>query len=571
VSAVDRELVRASRPARTHLASAVLLGAVAAALTVVQAALLAHVIAAAFLEGASPGSLTPSLVALAAVALGRGLVAAGFELSGRAGAARVMSDLRRRLVAGLATEGPAGRSREPAGALATTAVQGVDALQDYFARYLPQVVLAALVPIAILVFVATLDPVVAVVLAVTVPLIVVFMVLIGRGAGRMASARWQTLTRLSAHFLDVVEGLETLRAHAREDAQVRTLSSVGDRLRRETMATLRVAFLSALVLELAAMLGTALAAVTIGVQLVDGSIGLEAGLTVLLLAPELYAPLRQLGAEHHAAADGVAAARTLLAEITARPAGDRAAPVRRRAPDPAAAPVHLRSVTLGYPGRGEPVLQDVDLELAPRALTALVGPSGAGKTTLAALILRLLEPNAGEITCGGVGLAEVDPDAWREHIAWLPQHPTLFAASVADNVRLAVPQAPRTEIWRALRAARIDDVVATLPRGLDTRVGEGGRALSAGQAQRLGLARALIRHASLLVLDEPTAHLDEASAAAVGEAIEEAAEGRTTLLITHRGTLAATADRVAELHAGRIRMLAPAPPALLAASAPGVT
>jgi ABC-type multidrug transport system fused ATPase/permease subunit len=245
--------------------------------------------------------------------------------------------------------------------------------------------------------------------------------------------------------------------------------------------------------------------------------------------------------------------------------------VRRRAPDPAAAPVHLRGVTLGYPGRGEPVLQDVDLELAPRALTALVGPSGAGKTTLAALILRLLEPNAGEITCGGVGLAEVDPDAWREHIAWLPQHPTLFAASVADNVRIAVPQAPRTEIWRALRAARIDDVVATLPRGLDTRVGEGGRALSAGQAQRLGLARALIRHASLLVLDEPTAHLDEASAAAVGEAIEEAAEGRTTLLITHRGALAATADRVAELHAGRIRMLAPAPPALHVASAAGVT
>jgi ATP-binding cassette, subfamily C, bacterial CydD len=571
VSAVDRELVRASRPARTHLASAVLLGAVAAALTVVQAALLAHVIAAAFLEGASPGSLTPSLVALAAVALGRGLVAAGFELSGRAGAARVMSDLRRRLVAGLATEGPAGRSREPAGALATTAVQGVDALQDYFARYLPQVVLAALVPIAILVFVATLDPVVAVVLAVTVPLIVVFMVLIGRGAGRMASARWQTLTRLSAHFLDVVEGLETLRAHAREDAQVRTLSAVGDRLRRETMATLRVAFLSALVLELAAMLGTALAAVTIGVQLVDGSIGLEAGLTVLLLAPELYAPLRQLGAEHHAAADGVAAARTLLAEITARPAAGRAAPVRSRAPDPAAAPVHLRNVTLGYPGRGEPVLQDVDLELAPRALTALVGPSGVGKTTLAALVLRLLEPDAGEITCGGVGLADVDPDAWREHIAWLPQHPTLFAASVADNVRLAVPQAPRTEIWRALRAARVDDVVASLPRGLDTRVGEGGRALSAGQAQRLGLARALIRHAPLLVLDEPTAHLDEASAAAVGEAIEEAAEGCTTLLITHRGALAATADRVAELHAGRIRMLAPAPPALLAASAPGVT
>jgi ATP-binding cassette, subfamily C, bacterial CydD len=571
VSAVDRELVRASRPARTHLASAVLLGAVAAALTVVQAALLAHVIAAAFLEGASPGSLTPALVGLAAVALGRGLVAAGFELSGRAGAARVMSDLRRRLVAGLATEGPAGRSREPAGALATTAVQGVDALQDYFARYLPQVVLAALVPIAILVFVATLDPVVAVVLAVTVPLIVVFMVLIGRGAGRMASARWQTLTRLSAHFLDVVEGLETLRAHAREDAQVRTLSAVGDRLRRETMATLRVAFLSALVLELAAMLGTALAAVTIGVQLVDGSIGLEAGLTVLLLAPELYAPLRQLGAEHHAAADGVAAARTLLAEITARPAAGRAAPVRSRAPDPAAAPVHRRDVTLGYPGRGGPVLQDVDLELAPRALTALVGPSGAGKTTLAALVLRLLEPDAGEITCGGVRLADVDPDAWREHIAWLPQHPTLFAASVADNVRLAVPQAPRTEIWRALRAARVDDVVASLPRGLDTRVGEGGRALSAGQAQRLGLARALIRHAPLLVLDEPTAHLDEASAAAVGEAIEEAAEGRTTLLITHRGALAATADRVAELHAGRIRMLAPAPPALHVASAAGVT
>jgi thiol reductant ABC exporter CydD subunit len=558
MSAVDRELVRASRPARVHLATAVLMGAAAAALTVMQAALLAHVITAAFLEDAPPRSLAPALVALAAVAVGRGIVAAGFELSGRAGAARAMSDLRRRLVAGPAPGAPAGRSPKPPGELAATAVHGVDALQDYFARYLPQVVLAALVPVAILAYVAALDAVVAAALAVTVPIIVVFMALVGRGAGALARARWRTLARLSAHFLDVVQGLETLRAHAREDAQCATLSTVGDRLRRETMATLRVAFVSALVLELAAMLGTALAAVTIGVQLVEGTIGLEAGLTILLLAPELYAPLRQLGAEHHAAADGVAAAHTLLDEIATLPAGEHAAPLRAAAPDPAVVPVRFRAVSLAYPGRGDPVLREIELELAPGKLTALVGPSGAGKTTLAALLLRLLEPDAGAITCGAVRLADIDPEDWRANLAWLPQHPTLFSGSVADNVRLAVPDAPRADVWRALRAARVDQVVAALPQGLDTRVGEGGRALSAGEAQRLGLARALLRDAALLVLDEPTAHLDEESGEAVGEAIAEATAGRTTLLITHRDALATTADRVVELRAGRVRMPAEA-------------
>jgi ATP-binding cassette, subfamily C, bacterial CydD len=545
VSGVDRELLRASRPARLHLAMAVALGAGAAVLTVLQAALLAHIITAAFLEGAAPEELSGALVALAAVGVGRGLVSAGFEVAGRVGAARVMSGLRRRLVEHM--------PRARAGELAATAVQGVDALEEYFARYLPQVVLAGLVPVAVLGYVATLDPPVAAILAVTLPLIVLFMVLIGRGAAASARSRWRALSALAVHFLDVVEGLETLRAHVREEAQAATLARVGDRLRRETMATLRIGFLSALVLELLAMLGTALAAVTIGMQLINGSIGLEAGLTALLLAPELYLPLRRVGSLFHAAADGVAAARTLLEAIAApaepvAPAAGRVAPAR----DPRVAPVRFEHVMFTYPGRHVPAVGGVDLELERGRMLALVGPSGAGKSTLAALLLGLLAPDSGRLTCGGVDLAIVDPRAWRARLGWLPQHPTMFAGSVADNVRLADPDATRREVWSALRAAHADRVVAALPSGLDTAVGEGGRMLSAGEAQRITLARALLRDAPLLVLDEPTAHLDADSAAAVGEAVVQASRARTTLLITHRGSLAAAADRVTELRDARI-------------------
>ena len=486
---VDRRLVRESRPARAHLALAAALGVISAVLIVAQAALLAYVIDRAAMHGAALARLQPQLVALAAVMLARALVDGAFELSGRWGAIRVMSELRGRLVGRFLLAGPERRpGAARTGELAGTAVQGVDALEAYFAGYLPQLVLATVVPVAVIGWVLTLDPPTAAILALTVPLLVLFMVLIGRGARAQAQGRWRALALLGAHFLDVVQGLATLRAYGREHAQERTMADVGERYRSETMATLRTAFLSALVLELCAMIGTALVAATIGVQLVQGRLGLQAGLTVLLLAPELYGPLRQVGQQFHSSADAATASQRIFDALEDPSAIARASNARRPR-DPAREPIAFDGVAYEYPQRPRRALAGIDLELAPGRITALVGPSGAGKSTMARLLMRLADPVEGTIRCGGLDLRELDLDLWRAQIAWVPQSPSLFAGTVAENIALYAPAAGRAQIQRAASAAGAGEFIRLLPRGLDTPVGEGGRRLSCGQADRKSVVR----------------------------------------------------------------------------------
>ncbi len=583
---MDRRLLGESRAARTHLILAGGLGVVSAVLIVAQAALLAYVIDRAAMHHATLASLRPQLIALAAVLGACALSGAGFELSGRLGALRVMSELRGRLVSRLLVESPEARAgRGRTGELAGTAVQGVDALEDYFAGYLPQLVLAAAVPLAVIGWVLTLDPLAAVILALTVPVLIVFMVLIGKGARAQARGRWRALGLLGAHFLDVVQGLATLRAYGRERAQERTLGEVGERYRAETMATLRIAFLSALVLELCAMIGTALVAATIGVQLVDGALGLRAGLTVLLLAPELYAPLRAVGQQFHASADASTASELIFAALDA-PMG-LAPATRAHAPahphsharesaetgyepaDPASARIRFEGVSYEYPQREGRVLEDVSLELLPGRTVALVGPSGAGKSTLARLLMRLADPSDGRITCAGVDLRELELGRWRSRIAWVPQRPTLFAGSVAENIALYSPDASRPEIRWAAAAANASELIDALPAGLDTPVGEGARRLSAGQAQRVALARAFLADRPLLIMDEPTAHLDDGSVATVIEAIARLARGRTTLLIAHEPLLADMAEEVYLVEDGRLERAPGAVSAGVAAGALG--
>ncbi|HWV84428.1 MAG TPA: thiol reductant ABC exporter subunit CydD [Capillimicrobium sp.] len=548
---VARRLLRDTRAARRPLAVSGLVGAVGAVLVVAQAVLLARVVAHVFIGGQSLGDVRGDLIALAAVVAGRGVVAGLFDAVGRFGALRVMSELRERLAQRMLVSRPTGLPGERAGELTTAVVQGVDALEAFFARYLPQVMLSALVPIAVLAWVLPHDMAAGLILLVTIPLVPLFMALVGLKARDDVRRRERTLALLGSHFLDVVRGLRTLRAFGREQAQEETLARVGDRYRRETMRTLRVAFLSAFVLELLAMLGTALVAATVGIQLAQGHLELTVGLAVLLLAPELYAPLRSMGQQHHASADGLAAAERIF-DVLDAPDTVTAPSHPRVAPDPARTPVVVEGVSLTHPGRAEPALDGATLALAPGELVALVGPSGAGKSTLATLLLRLADPDAGAVRCGGIDLREVDADAWRAQVSWAPQRGRLFAGTVADNLRLGAPEATDAELEAALAAVDALGLVAELPDGLETRLGDGGRALSAGQAQRLVVARALVRRAPLLVLDEPTASLDGPTAARVADGVLAAARGRTTLLITHDPALAARADRVVELRRGRV-------------------
>jgi ATP-binding cassette, subfamily C, bacterial CydD len=548
VRALDPRLLRRAGAARTLLGVDIAIGVVTALLVLAQGTLIAWVVVRGF-QGAALHAVAGGLALLVLAVVARGLLSWLFEVTGRHTASTVLSELRLELVARRLRTQPAALDGVEGAEIATAVVAGVDGLGDYFARYLPQVVLACIVPVVVLVYVATLDLESAAIMLVTLPLVPVFMWLIGRYTQERTRERWQALQLLSTHFLDVVRGLPTLRAFNRGRAQTATIAEVGERYRAETMATLRVGFLSGSVLELAATLGVALVAVTVGVRLVDGSVGFRAGLTVLILAPELYLPIRQLGAQFHASADGLAAANRILELLEAPPAVHPGG--TRIPPSPAEASVRLEDVSFAYPARQGLVLDRLDLELAPGETVVLAGASGAGKSTVASLLLRLAEPTAGRVAVGGIDLAECSTRAWRELVAWVPQHPTLFRGTIADNIRLGDGSASAERIRASARLAGTDAFVGRLADGYETPVGEGGRTLSTGERRRIALARALLRDAPLLILDEPTADLDPESAGLVAEALDQLHGRCTILVIAHRLELLDVADRIVVLEAGR--------------------
>jgi len=548
VRPLDRRLLRRARPARAALTADVVLGLLATVVLLAQAVLFADIVSSAF-AGRGLAALGGTILLFAAAVCARSVLAGAFEATGRRAGAKVMSDLRLALVRGRLRDSPLASDGAEAGEVATAAVQGVDSLETYFARYLPQLVLAAVVPVIVLVWTAAVDPVSALIMLITLPLIPVFMVLIGRATQARTRDRWLALSRLSNHFLDVVRGLPTLRAFNRGEAQAERLAASGEEYRATTMQVLRLSFLSGAVLDLLATLATALVAVTLGIRLVDGTVTLRDALIVLLLTPELYAPLRAMAAQFHASADGLAAAERILDLIDDEPGTGTAAA--------AAEPpfewdvVRLEAVSFRPPGRDRRVLDGFDLEIRRGEIVALVGPSGSGKSTVASLLLGFQQPDAGDLTLDGTSLSALEPAAWRRRIAWLPQRPTMFAGSVRDNIALGSPTATGRQIQDAAVLAGAHGFVADLRRGYETRLGDGGRQLSAGETRRVALARALVRDASLLVLDEPTANLDEESAALVAEAIRTVAAGRAILLIEHRADLAGIADRVVRIERGR--------------------
>ncbi|MEV0443667.1 thiol reductant ABC exporter subunit CydD [Streptomyces spectabilis] len=534
---IDPRLLRYARATRFFLAAVVALGLAGAGLVVAQAMLVAEIVVGSFQQGLAVGELRTPILLLTAVAVGRGIVAWLTELAAHQASAAVKSELRRRLVERAGALGPGWLTGQRTGSLINLATRGVDALDDYFSRYLPQLGLAVVVPVAVLARVVTEDWVSAAIITGTLPLIPVFMILIGWATQARMDRQWRLLSRLSGHFLDVVAGLPTLKVFGRAKAQAEAIRKITGEYRRATMRTLRIAFLSSFALELLATISVALVAVTIGMRLVHGDMALYDGLVILILAPEAYLPLRQVGARYHAAAEGLAAAEEIF-EVLETPV-----PAGGSGPVPAG-PLHVENLSVRYPGRAVDAVSEVSFTVGRGETVALVGPSGSGKSTLLTALLGFVEPTGGRVRIGAADLADVSLERWREQVAWVPQRPHLFAGSIADNVRLARPDADDTAVREALRAAGALEFVDALPLGAEAVLGEDGAGLSAGQRQRVALARAFLADRPVVLLDEPTAALDGATEAEVVEAVRRLAVGRTVVLVVHRPALLAVADRV---------------------------
>lgn len=526
------------------------LGLAGGVLAILQADMLTKIINRVFLDGGSLTAVRPWLGWLLAVMV---LRAAGIWFSGIAAyrlAAEIKTAVRRRLVKQLLAIGPVHISGEQTGMLINLLVQGVENLEAYFAKYLPQLFTAALVPLLILVLVFPLDALSAIILLVTAPLIPLFMYLIGRYAAALNNRQWAVLSRMSAHFLDVLQGLTTLKIFGRSKEQLQVIARISDQFRDATLAVLRIAFLSAMVLELLSTISTAIVAVTVGFRLLYGGMTFAEAFFLLLLAPEFYLPLRLLGSQFHAGMAGTAAAadifRVLHTPVARAAGGDR--PLLRQDK----VTITFESIYYAYDEGARPALSGVSFSVQAGERVALVGASGAGKSTVANLLLGFIRPDSGIIRINGVPLAEIKLTDWLEHVGFMPQFPYIFHGSVADNIRLGVEGVTFPDVINAAEQAGAHKFIMELPQGYDTIVGEGGRALSGGECQRLAIARVFLKNPPVLILDEATAGLDPETEAAVQAALERLMTGRTVVAIAHRLTTVYKADRIVVLSRGEV-------------------
>ncbi|QSR26988.1 ABC transporter permease [Nocardioides aromaticivorans] len=519
-------------PARAALAGVVGTGVVGGLLVIAQAWVVTGLVVAV-LDGTGIARWCLAVIGLLAV---RGLVGGIGDLFAARAAASVGTVLRHRLVRS-AIEASAGP--DPADDVATLATRGVSAAEPYLTRYLPAVVVAAVLPPLTVVALATQDLLSALIVVLTLPLVPVFGALVGLATRDRAEEQWRAMASLSGHFLDVVRGLPTLVAHRRARAQSARIAEVTDRYRRASLRTLRIAFASSAVLELVATLSVALVAVTVGVRLASGSLDLTTALVVLLLAPEAYWPLRRVGAEFHAAAEG-AATFEAANELLSRPL-----PVTLDRPAPPHAPLVLDHVGVTREGRSVPAVHDLSALLPAQGITAVTGPSGCGKSTLLAAIAGLV-PHDGAVLSGG---EPVGGPRWQAQVAWLPQQPRFVDGTIGDNLRLARPDATGDQLWRALREVALEVRVRQLPAGLDTPLGEDGATLSAGERARLALARIVLADRPWVLLDEPTAHLDDLTEQVIADTIVALGRRRGVIVVAHRPRLVELADRVVALPA----------------------
>lgn len=519
-------------------------------LIILQAWLLALVCQRVVIEGIGLTPLLPLLAWVGAVALLRGLTAYLSEHAAIKAAAQVRQQVRTALYQRLLLLRPTGMAGE-VGPLTEVVTAGVEGLEAYIARFLPQMVLAGLLPMAVLLVVLPSEWRSSLVLIFSAPFIPLLMVLIGKGTETLNRRQFSRLSRMAGHLLDLVQGLPDLKIFGAAKREAELVALVSDQYRTGTMAVLRVAFLSAFTLEFFSTVGTAVVAVIIGFRLLAGNLSLLDGLFVLLLAPEYYLPLRNLGLAYHSRMNGMAAAERII-PLLQQPLPNAE---NGQLTAPAGAPeIHCNSVSFRYGGQRGGV-QDISLTIQANSITALVGASGSGKSTLARLLLGLAQPESGQITVNSIDLAQLDQTAWRSRLAWVPQQPFFFSATIRENLLLGRPNVDQHTIQQALAAAALTDVIKALPEGLATRLGDRGAGLSGGELRRLALARVFLRDAGLVVLDEPTAGLDAENEQLVLNAVEQLAAGRTVLIISHREATISRCQQIVVLAAGRLEQV----------------
>ncbi|WP_322807013.1 thiol reductant ABC exporter subunit CydD [Thermanaerothrix sp.] len=536
-------------------------GMVIGGLIVFQAYTLAYILDAAFIHHHFRADLYPWLGILLGVIIARAVATWANEVTAQRLAIRVKAQLRRELLRAMLRAGPAYLKTQPAGDLTATLMQGVESLEPFFAHYLPQIVLAAGVPVLILAVVFPLDWLTGAVFLFTAPLIPLFMILIGRMAERVTRRQWRALQRLNDYVLDTIQGLVSLKAMGRTREREARLGRVSDAYYATTLSVLRVTFLSALAMELISTISTALVAVEIGLRLLYGRLDFLQAFFILLIAPEFYLPLRMLGQRFHAAMSGINAAQSiyaLLDEAAEKSTFSRLVlEVKSQIPSVTlkAPPQRIRfeSVSFAYPGRPELTLREVGFEIRRGQKVALIGPSGAGKTTLAYLLLGFLQPTQGQIWVDDQPLSQIPFAEWRRWVAWVPQMPYLFNASLARNIRLARPDAPMDAFQTAIRQVGWEDTERQPLGGWEREIGEWGRAISGGEAQRVALARAFLKDAPILIMDEPTAHLDPDLEVYLERHLRALWEGRTCLIIAHRLSTIQSADWALILDHGHIQ------------------
>lgn len=539
---LDPRLLKYAKATKTYLAVTTLMGCVTASLVMAQAIILGTLISSVFLDGKQLDESSTALVTLIAITIGRTALSWSSDILATRASSASKEQLRGAALDKVAQLGPMWLTTQKSSDIANVVGRGLDALDVYFARYLPQLVLATVIPLSVGVVILTQDFLSALIVAATIPLIPFFMVLVGQFTQTQVERKWSSLQRLAGHFLDLIIGLPTLQAFNRSKRQREAIRLVGSEYQKSTMSVLRISFLSALVLELISTLSVALVAVSIGLRLVNGSFHLREGLVILILVPEAYIPIKQLGTQFHAVQDGLAAAADLFTILDT----DTSATTRERTGTVSnVTAIEFQDVTYTYPGYDSPALAGCTASFRAGELGTIAGPSGSGKTTALNLLMGFATPDQGRILINGVDLASLDVAAWRKHIAFVSQHPWIPTGTVRSALAMARPSATTDELLEACRHAGLNlSDESDFPQGLETAVGP-RNGVSVGQRGRIAFARAYLNDAQVVLLDEPTASLDGATEDALIDVISALrSQGKLIIAVTHRSSLIAIADAI---------------------------